>query len=105
MSNTANLNIGETAIVFLGVQFAGYATSRSIDELKIDPSYRLLILWAITIILLIPVAFIKTKRDKIAEKKLHQLVTKIATELENRKKQLRKVQIQKEEERINLLGT
>ncbi len=76
-----NLNILETIVVFLGLQFAGYSTSRTIDELPIQTNYRLLILWCITLSLLIPIALIKRRKKRVTEKHLNQIATKIATEI------------------------
>jgi hypothetical protein len=85
--SVANLNIVEAIVVFLGLQFAGYSTSRTIDELPIQANYRLLILWVITFSLLIPIALIKRKRNKINERQINQIATKIATEVTQRIKE------------------
>jgi ABC-type transport system involved in cytochrome bd biosynthesis fused ATPase/permease subunit len=80
MSFTFNTSVIETIIIFIGVQFAGYAMSRTIDEIKMENNYRLIILWMITLVILIPVSFIKRKHTKLSERQMSQMATKIATE-------------------------
>jgi hypothetical protein len=106
MSNTANLNIGETIVVFLGVQFAGYAISESIDRLMIDEGYKLIIVWAVAIIILIPVAFIKKRKNRLAEKQLNDLAIKIAAEVINKRKKLQQqeIEMKNKDELVNLLS-
>jgi hypothetical protein len=83
-----NLNIAETVLVFLGLQFAGYSTSRTIDELPIRSNYRLIILWCITVVMLIPIAFIKGRKNKMNERQINQMATKIASEVSKKMNEL-----------------
>lgn len=88
MANGFDLNLAETVIVFIGIQFAGYATSRSIDQLTIGDEYRLLILWMITSILLVPVLIIKRRHTDINKKQVQKIVKETVNVLLPRMDQL-----------------
>lgn len=103
MSASFNLNLAETIIVFIGVQFAGYATSRSIDTMQIGDNYRLLVLWVVTLIILIPVLIIKKRHTKMSEKQINQLATKIATETTKRIRRLNESELIEQQERERLI--
>ena len=80
----SNINVFEAVLVFLGLQFAGYSTSRTIEELPIQTNYRLLILWFITALLLMPILLIKQKKDRLTERQINQIAVRIATEVTRR---------------------
>lgn len=103
MSASLNLNLAETIIVFVGVQFAGYATSRSIDQLQIGDNYRLVVLWLITFVILIPVLIIKKRHTKFSERQINQLATKIATETTKRIRKLNESELIEHQERERLI--